>query len=141
VKPSFLNGEIKETVFVQQPPSFINTQHNGKVLRQHKALYGLRQAPWAWNAKLDKSLLELGFRWCITEHGMYTHGDGEWWLITGIYVDDLIITSGDLDMLNKFKQEMLRVFKMSDLNSLSYYLRIEVHQTVAGITISQGADA
>jgi hypothetical protein len=45
VKPSFLNGEIKETVFVQQPPSFINTQHNGKVLRQHKALYGLRQAP------------------------------------------------------------------------------------------------
>jgi tRNA(Ser,Leu) C12 N-acetylase TAN1 len=44
-------------------------------------------------------------------------------------------------MLNKFKQEMLRVFKMSDLNSLSYYLRIEVHQTVAGITISQGADA
>jgi hypothetical protein len=54
VKSAFLNGEIKETVFVQQPPGFINTQHSGKALRLHKALYGLRQAPRAWNVKLYK---------------------------------------------------------------------------------------
>jgi hypothetical protein len=53
--------------------------------------------------------------------------------------DDLIITSGDLNELNNFKQEMLRVFKMRDLSPLSYYLRIEVHQKKMGITISQGA--
>jgi hypothetical protein len=53
--------------------------------------------------------------------------------------DDLIITSGDLNELNNFKQEMLRVFKMSGLSPLSYYLRIEVHQKKMGITISQGA--
>jgi hypothetical protein len=131
--------EIKETVFMQQPPSFINAQHSGKVLCLHKVLYDLRQAPRAWNVKLDKSLLELSFRCCVAEHGMYTHGDGEHQLITGVYVDDLIITSGNLSMLNKFKEEMQRMFKMSDIGSLSYYLRIKVHQRAAGITISQGA--
>jgi hypothetical protein len=141
VKSAFLNGEIKETICVQQPPDFVNAQHNSKVLCLHKALYGLCQAPRAWNAKLDQSLLELGFKWCPAEHGMYMHGTGDTRLIIRVYVDDLIITSGDNDILNKFKEEMQRVFKMSDLGPLSYYLGIEVHQEKTGITISQGAYA
>jgi hypothetical protein len=85
--------------------------------------------------------LELGFKRCIAEHGMYTCGIDERRLIAGVYIDDLIITSDDLGVLNKFKLEMHKVFKMSDLGSLSYYLGIEVHQMAAGITISQGAYA
>jgi hypothetical protein len=50
--------------------------------------------------------LELGFKHCIAKHGMYMCGVGERLLITGIYVDDLIITNGDLGVLNKFKLEM-----------------------------------
>jgi hypothetical protein len=42
IKSAFLNREIKETIYVQQPPSFINPKHTGKVLHLHKALYGLR---------------------------------------------------------------------------------------------------
>lgn len=45
VKSAFLNGEIKEFVFVDQPPGFIDPKHPDKVLRLHKALYELRQAP------------------------------------------------------------------------------------------------
>ncbi|KAF0893585.1 hypothetical protein E2562_027311 [Oryza meyeriana var. granulata] len=61
VKSAFLNGELKEEVYVRQPPGFVAAGHEGKVLRLKKALYGLRQAPRAWNAKLDNSLCELGF--------------------------------------------------------------------------------
>jgi hypothetical protein len=53
VKFAFLNGEIKEIVYVQQPSGFIDPKHTGEVLRLKKALYGLRQAPRAWNAKVD----------------------------------------------------------------------------------------
>jgi hypothetical protein len=42
IKSAFLNREIKETIYMQQPPSFINPKHTGKVLHLHKALYGLR---------------------------------------------------------------------------------------------------
>lgn len=72
---------------------------------------------------------------------MYTRGDGDQRLIMGVYVDDLIITSSNLDILGKFKAEMRKLFRMSDLGLLSYYLGIEVTQSSAGISISQGAYA
>jgi hypothetical protein len=86
---------------------------------------------------LDQTLIKLGFNWCVTEHGMYIRGDARGRLIVGVYVDDLIITGTDRDMVGKFKVEMQNVFKMSDLGLLSYYLGIEVHQSKQGITVSR----
>jgi hypothetical protein len=56
VKSAFLNDDLKEEVYVHQPPGFAIPDKEGKVLRLRKALYGLRQAPRAWNAKLDSTL-------------------------------------------------------------------------------------
>ena len=70
---------------------------------------------------------------------MYTHGHDEQQLIVGVYVDDLIITGGDMEVLKRFKREMSKNFKMSDLDVLSYYLGIKVQQSTAGITICQSA--
>jgi hypothetical protein len=61
VKSAFLNGDLKEEVYVHQPPGFAIPGKEGKLLRLHKALYGLRQAPRAWNAKLDSTLKGMGF--------------------------------------------------------------------------------
>jgi hypothetical protein len=141
VKSEFLNGEIKETIYIQQPPSFIDPKHTCKVLHLHKMLYGHRQAPHAWKAKLDQALIDLGFRCCVTEHGMYIRGGVESRLLVGVYVDDSIISGADNDLVSSFKIEMQNVFKMSDLAPLSYYLGIKVHQSNHGITISQGAYA
>ena len=76
VKSAFFNGELKKIVYVRQPPGFLDNDNPNKVLRLHKALYGLRQAPQAWNAKLDSTLLSLKFKRCASEHGMYTHCHG-----------------------------------------------------------------
>jgi hypothetical protein len=46
--------------------------------------------------------------------------------VVGVYVDDLIITGSDRDNIRSFKEEMVAVFKMSDLSLLYYYLDIEV---------------
>jgi hypothetical protein len=72
VKSAFLNGDLGEEVYVSQPPGFIKSGEEKKVYRLHKALYGLRQAPRAWNSKLDAVLYDLGFPKCKTEHGLYT---------------------------------------------------------------------
>jgi hypothetical protein len=90
VKSTFLNGDLSETVNVQQPPGFI-VGKGDKVLKLRKALYGLRQAPRAWNAKLDKELMALGFVRSKLEHAVYRRSSKGSFLIVGVYVDDLII--------------------------------------------------
>jgi hypothetical protein len=57
VKLAFLNGVLHEEVYVEQPPGFILRGHENKVRHLVKALYRLRQAPRAWYAKLDESLI------------------------------------------------------------------------------------
>jgi hypothetical protein len=141
VKSAFLNGELAEEVYVAQPPGFTAAGHEEKVLRLHKALYGLRQAPRSWNAKLDASLHELGFTRSKCEHGLYVRGAKASRLVVGVYVDDLIITGKMNKEIDSFKLQMKKMFKMSDLGPLSYYLGIEVKQGVRGIELRQSAYA
>nr|GFA25320.1 retrotransposon protein, putative, unclassified [Tanacetum cinerariifolium] len=56
VKTTFLNGLLKEEVYVAQPDGFFNPDHPKKVYRLRKALYGLKQAPMAWYDELSKFL-------------------------------------------------------------------------------------
>nr|GFB50176.1 Gag-Pol polyprotein [Tanacetum cinerariifolium] len=61
VKTAFLNGLLKEEVYVSQPDGFVDPDHPEKVYRLRKALYGLKQAPRAWYDKLSKFLTSKGF--------------------------------------------------------------------------------
>ena len=71
-----------------------------------KALYGLRQAPRAWNAKLDNTLKALGFQQSAHEAAMYRRGSGRTVLLVGVYVDDLSITGTAEDEVEAFKAQM-----------------------------------
>jgi hypothetical protein len=141
VKSAFLNGDLHEEVFVQQPGGFVKEGSEHKVLRLRKALYGLHQAPRAWNAKLDCTLSSLGFVRSSSEPAIYTRRSNSSQLVVGVYVDDLVITGPDRKEICMFKKEMAAEFKMSDLGLLRYYLGIEVRQSAEGITLSQGAYA
>ncbi|GKC17073.1 ribonuclease H-like domain, reverse transcriptase, RNA-dependent DNA polymerase [Tanacetum coccineum] len=92
VKSAFLHGDLKEEVYVTQPEGFTKEQDKGKVYRLIKALYGLRQAPRAWNIKLDNTLKSLDFKKCALEQAIYTKTSKDSTLLIGVYVDDLIIT-------------------------------------------------
>jgi hypothetical protein len=126
VKSAFLNGDLQEEVYVEQPSDFIVTSKEHKVLKLKKALYGLHQAPRAWNMKLYDTLLSLGFWRTPSKHVIYVWWNGNVQLVVGVYVDDLIITGSDHNNIRSFKEEMAAAFKMSDLSLLHYYLGIEV---------------
>jgi hypothetical protein len=70
-KSAFLNGDLKEEVYVHQLSGFVILGKEGKVLRLRKALYGLWQAPRAWNAKLDCTLKGMGFGQSPYEAAIY----------------------------------------------------------------------
>jgi hypothetical protein len=137
VKSAFLNGELEEEVYVSQPLGFVIAGEEMKVLRLHKELYGLRQAPRAWNAKLDATMVSLGFRRSGSEHAVYVRDK----LVVGVYVDDLVITGSSDGEIKRFKEEMKSTIRMSDLGMLSYYLGIEVRQNASGISLAQTAYA
>jgi len=67
VKSAFLHGELEEEVYVSQPKGHVVKGKEQYVLKLRKALYGLRQAPRAWNVRLDRSLRKLKFRRCTSE--------------------------------------------------------------------------
>ncbi|GJY52448.1 ribonuclease H-like domain, reverse transcriptase, RNA-dependent DNA polymerase [Tanacetum coccineum] len=140
VKSAFLYGRLEEEVYVTQSKGYVNANHPVKVYKLSKALYGLRQAPRAWNSRLDKCLKGLNLR-CALEYVVYTrkyHGNV---LIVGVYVDDLIVTGNYDGDAKYFKQQMNKEFKMSDMGLLSYYLGIEVTQHEDGITLKQSTCA
>jgi hypothetical protein len=83
----------------------------------------------------------LGFIKCNADHAIYCRGSKGERLIVGVYVDDLVITGSNNKSIQKFKQEMSTVFRMSDLGLLTYYLGIEVKQSDEGISLSQGSYA
>lgn len=141
VKSAFLNGDLQEDVYVQQPEGFVKQGKEHMVYKLVKALYGLRQAPRAWYDKLNKCLVSLGFTKCPYEHAVYTKREKEEVVIVGVYVDDLLITGTSLAVIQHFKNQMSTKFDMSDLGKLSHYLGIEVMQNKECIELKQTAYA
>jgi hypothetical protein len=140
VKSAFLNGDLTEEVYVTQPPGFVAAGSENKVLRLKKALYGLHQAPRAWYQKLDESLTSVGFLSYPSDPAIYCRGNKKGdRLVVGVYVDDLVITGSSQQEILKFKSEMARMFRMSDLGLLHYYFGIEVRQDQNGFVLSQSS--
>ncbi|KAG7587705.1 GAG-pre-integrase domain [Arabidopsis suecica] len=138
VKTAFLPGELKEDVYVSQPEGFVTKGSERKVYKLHKALYGLRQAPRAWNTKLNKILRELSFEKCSKELSLYRKKEKENLLIVAVYVDDLLVTGSSLDLILDFKKGMAGKLEMSDLGKLiTYYLGNEVFQRDDEIVLRQ----
>ncbi|KAG7551914.1 Zinc finger CCHC-type superfamily [Arabidopsis thaliana x Arabidopsis arenosa] len=137
VKTAFLHGELKEDVYVLQPEGFVKEGSEEKVYKLNKALYGLKQAPRAWNNKLNKILLDLKFTKCSKEPSLYRKTENEESLVVAVYVDDLLVTGSNLELILEFKKGMSAQFEMSDLGKLTYYLGIEVIQYEGGIMLKQ----
>jgi hypothetical protein len=110
VKSVFLNGDLKEEVYVHQPLGFVIPDKEGKVLCLRKALYGLRQVPRAWNAKLDSTLWRMGFEQSPHEVAVYRRDNRGNVLLVGVYVDDLVITGTKDAEVATFKEEMKTTF-------------------------------
>ena len=93
VKSAFLNGDLKEEVYVKQPPGFENAELPNHVFRLNKALYGLKQAPRAWYERLSKCLLKNGFKRGKIDNTFFLLKREQELLIIQVYVDDIIFWS------------------------------------------------
>lgn len=94
VKSAFLNGELQEEVFVEQPLDFVKDGEEGKVYKLQKALYGLRQASRAWYTKIDSFFRQNQFERSENEPTLYVKKEGlNGFIVLCLYVDDIIYFS------------------------------------------------
>ncbi|GJR57009.1 retrovirus-related pol polyprotein from transposon TNT 1-94 [Tanacetum coccineum] len=113
VKTTFLNGILKEEVYVSQPGGFIDQDHSIHVFRLKKALYGLKQASRAWYDLLSKFLLSQQFVKGAIDPTLFTRKEGEYIILVQIYVDDIIFAFTNPSFCDKFADQMSKRFKMS----------------------------
>jgi hypothetical protein len=137
VKTIFLNGELQEEVYVQQPPRYELKGKEEKVYRLYKALYGLKQAPKAWNNKINFYFYQNVFERSQYEPSLYVKKKGEDFLMACLYVDDLIYVGTSKDMVAEFKAAMMKEFEMTNLGLMRYFLDIQVKPFLGKIFILQ----
>nr|GEW40102.1 retrovirus-related Pol polyprotein from transposon TNT 1-94 [Tanacetum cinerariifolium] len=137
VKTAFLNGELKEEVYVSQPEGFVDPDRPSHVYRLKKALYGLKQAPRAWYEKLSRFLMSTGFSKGVVDPTLFTRKSSKHILLVQIYVDDIIFASTDPTSCDHFAHEMSSTFKMSMMGQMSFFLGLQVSQNPRGIFVTQ----
>eukprot|EP00253_Pinus_taeda_P019610 PITA_19610 len=135
VKSTFLHGDLHEEIYMEQPPGFIQTD-SSLVCQLKKSLYGLRQASRAWYDKMDSFILDTGFFRCQSDNTVYTKKVGKYLIIHVLYVDDIILTGSDPNLINHVKSSLKKKFEMTDLGHLHYFLSLQVLQTKEGISLS-----
>nr|GEW20393.1 retrovirus-related Pol polyprotein from transposon TNT 1-94 [Tanacetum cinerariifolium] len=111
VKTVFLNGNLREEVYVSQPGGFVDQDNLNHVYKLKKALYGLKQVPRAWNEN-DLILVQ-------------------------IYVDDIIFAAFKLELCDLFANLMCSKFKMPMMGKISFFLGLQILQSPRGIFINQ----
>ena len=104
VKNAFLNGDLKEEVYMEQPPGFIAQGESGKVCKLHKAIYGLKQSPRVWFGKFSEVVLKFGLRRCHSDHSLFSHISDRGKILLIVYVDDIIITRDDKQGIDDLKR-------------------------------------
>nr|GEW99717.1 copia protein [Tanacetum cinerariifolium] len=122
VKTVFLNGELKEKVYVSQPEGFVDPDHSTHVYRLKKALYGLKQATRSWYDTLSRFLLDNKFSKGAVDPTLFTRKTGKHILLVQIYVDDIIFASTDPKACDMCSNEMSLKFQMSMMGQMSFFL-------------------
>ncbi|KAJ9531774.1 hypothetical protein QJQ45_021923 [Haematococcus lacustris] len=135
---AFLNGKLEEheVIYVQQPEGFEEGSSN-TVCRLQKALYGLRQAPRAWHARLCEELLAIGFKASQADPALFTLQlpSGPVYLL--VYVDDCLLCTqqGDTAGLAHVKQQLASVFNIKDMGETRWFLGMQITRNRAEGTI------
>jgi hypothetical protein len=125
MKTTFLNGVIKEEVYIEQPQGFEVENRKSHVCKLKKALYGLKQAPRAWYGQIDSFLTSLGFTNSKEDSDLYFKVMNNESVILLLYVDDLFLT-GEEKLITECKKRLALELEMKYLGLMHYFLGIEV---------------
>ena len=128
VTSAFLNGDLKEEVYMKQPEGFIEKGKEHLVCRLRRSIYGLKQSPRCWNSVLDRKLKNMGFVQTTGDPCIYVKEEGGEIFTIAVYVDDILLAGKSDQKINEVKQALAELFQMKDMGQLHYFLGVKVIQ-------------
>ena len=136
IKNAFLNGELKEEVFMTLPPGFCKEKEETRVCKLKKSLYGLKQSPRAWFDRFARVIKNQGYQQGQLDHTMFfkQSNDGRMTILI-VYVDDIILTRDNIGEVERLKV-LATKFEVKDLGQMWYFLGMKVTRSRKGISIS-----
>nr|KAJ0194254.1 hypothetical protein LSAT_V11C800406360 [Lactuca sativa] len=137
VKTAFLNGYLKEEIYLEQPEGFVIPRQENKVCRLVKSLYGLKQAPKQWHERFDTTVTAFGFQHNSADRCIYSKHTSGYIVVICLYVDDMLIIGTHLEGILETKKYLSSKFKMKDLGEVDTILGIKVKRTGGQISLSQ----
>nr|GEZ94130.1 retrovirus-related Pol polyprotein from transposon TNT 1-94 [Tanacetum cinerariifolium] len=137
VKIAFLNGNLQEEVYISQSDGFVDLDNPNHVYKLKKALYGLKQAPRAWYDILSLFLISQDFSKGSVDPTLFIRRNSNDLLLVQIYVDDIIFAASTPELCDLFAKIMCLKFKMSLMGKISFFLRLQISQSLRGIFIKQ----
>lgn len=130
-KTAFLNGKIKEKIYMKQPPEYEQEEKLDLVCLLKKSIYGLKQAARLWSEVIHEALVNNGFIQSNADPCMYSiKQNGKWCFI--LIVDNLVIASKDHQVIESVKVALLSKFEIQDLGEIRYYLGLEIDKNLDG---------
>lgn len=118
------------------PLSGLRQQKENLVCHLYKSLYGLKQASRWWFAKFTKATKVVGFIQSKVDYSLFTCKRGISFTALLIYVDDILITGNDGNVITSLERFLHIRFRIKDLGDLKFFLGIEVSRSNKGIYIS-----
>ena len=126
VKTAFLNGNLEEDVYMDQPMGFSVKGKEHMVCKLKKSIYGLKQASRQWYLKFNDTVMSFGFKENIVDRCIYLKVSGSKFIFLVLYVDDILLASNDLGLLSETKKFLFSNFEMKDMGEASYVIGIEI---------------
>lgn len=136
VKSEFLNGDLEEEVYIENPEGFSLIEEGDMVCKLKKEFYGLKKSPITRYVRLDKYLKKLGFSKGTVDSKLYLKEIDNGLLIIVIFVDDIIYGCSD-ETSDKIRDEMKNEFEMSMIGEIKYFFGSQIVQNCDGIFLSQ----
>ena len=136
INNAFLHGDLNEEVYMKPPPG-LKLPHPDMVCRLRKSIYGLKQASRQWHSKLTSALLANGFTQSQADHSMFIKQTDRGFITLLVYVDDVLLASDNMEMINSTKEYLHDSFKIKDLGPTKYFLGLELARSSSGIILSQ----
>ena len=136
VKTAFLNGDLEEEIYMEQPEGFIVKGKENKVCRLVKSIYGLKQASKDWFKKFDCVITKYGFVSNEFDKCLYYKVIGDEYVIICIYVDDILIFSRSMACIVDIKNYLSKNFDMKDLGEANVILGMRIFRSEKGIHMS-----